>query len=110
MTATYQDAELIVQILQWGSQMGIEDAIGKIYAEGFDPEKANANDPEIRKIHNFGETIGTLVKQKVLDRVLVLDLFAIQSSWRRVGPAALRERERLNEPRLCENYEALARQ
>lgn len=73
-------------------------------------ENANANDPDIRKALNFGETIGTFVKQKVLDRDLVLDLFAVQSSWRRVGPAALRERQRLNEPQLHENFEALSRQ
>src|ERR1700694_3142911 len=107
ITAPYQDAEVIVQILQWGSQMGFDDAVGKIYAEGFDPEKAKANDPDIPKVLNFGETIGTFVKQKVLDRYLVLDLFAVQSSWRRVGPAALRERQRLNEPKLCENFEAM---
>lgn len=110
MTATYQDAELIVQMLQWGSQMGIEDAIGKTLADDFDPEKASANDPDIRKVLYFGETIGTFVKQNVLDRDLVLDLLAIQFSWRRVGPAALRERQRIGEPRLYENYEALARQ
>ena len=109
MTATYQDAELIVQILQWGSQMGIEDALGTIRAEGFDPEKADANDPDIRKVLYFGEAIATFVKQNVLDRDLVLDLWAVQSSWRRVGPAALRARQRVGEPRLYENYEALAR-
>jgi hypothetical protein len=109
MTATYQDAELIVQILQWGSQMGIEDAFGKIHAEAFDPEKAEANDPDIRKVLYFGEAIATFVKQNVLDRDLVLDLWAVQSSWRRVGPAALRARQRAGEPRLYENYEALAR-
>jgi hypothetical protein len=109
MTATYQDAELIVQILQWGSQMGIEDALGKIHAEGFDPEKADANDPDVRKVLYFGEAIATFVKQNVLDRDLVLDLWAVQSSWRSVGPAALRARQRVGEPRLYENYEALAR-
>jgi hypothetical protein len=109
MTATYQDAELIVQILQWGSQMGVEDALSATHAEGFDPEKADANDPDIRKVLYFGEAIATFVKQNVLDRDLVLDLWAVHSSWRRVGPAALRERQRMGEPRLYENYEALAR-
>jgi hypothetical protein len=56
----------------------------------------------------FGETVGTFVKQGVLDRGLVEDLWWIEGMWSRVGPAAQRQRQRLGEPRLFENFESLA--
>ena len=108
--ATHEDAALVVQILQWGAQMGVEEALSTIYSDDFDPEAAQAGDPAVRKVLYFGETIGTFVKQNVLDRDLVQDLWAIEMSWKRVAPAALRLREHAGEPRLYENYEALARQ
>jgi hypothetical protein len=44
----------------------------------------------------------------VLDRGLALDMWWIEGLWSRVGPAAGRQRERLGEPRLSENFEKLA--
>jgi hypothetical protein len=107
--ATREDATLIVQIMQWAAMTGIDDALATIFDDSFDPEKAKASDPAVRKVLNMGETIGTFVKQGLLDRDLVFDLWAMQYSWKRVGPAALRLRERIGEPRMYENYEALAR-
>jgi len=54
----------------------------------------------------FGETVGTLVKHSILDRDLVQDLWWVDGSWSRFGPAALRQREHLDEPTLFENFEA----
>jgi hypothetical protein len=108
--ATKDDATLMVQILQWGSQMGIEAALGTVFSDDFNAETATAAEPHVRKVLYFGEAIGTLVKQGLLDRDLVLDMFAMEYSWNLVGPAALRVRERVGEPRMYENYEALARQ
>jgi hypothetical protein len=56
----------------------------------------------------FHETIGTLVKNGLLDRDLVYDWLWIAGSWERVGPAAKRAREKVGVPQLYENYEALA--
>ena len=106
--ATHEDAMLIAQLLQWGAQNDLEDAFGRIHAEEFDPDTATAQDPAVRKVLGFGEVLGTFVKQNVLDRDLVLDLYAVRLAWRRVGPAALKMRERSGEPRLYENFEALA--
>ena len=107
MAATKDDAALMVQILQWGSAMGIEEALGAVFSDDFNPETASETDPHVRKVLYYGEAIGTFVKQGLLDRGLVLDLFAMEFSWKRVAPAALRVRERSGEPRMYENYEAL---
>ena len=88
--------------------MDLPKAIGDVVSDDFDPDEANANDPAVRTLLHFGETVGTFVKQGVLDRGLVDDLWWIEGMWARVGPAATRQRQKLSEPRLYENFEALA--
>src|SRR5579864_9560070 len=109
MAATREDAALIVQMLRWGAQIDIQDAFARIYSDDFDPQTATHRDPAVAKVLGFGEAIGTFVKHGLLDNDLVQDLWAINSSWKRIAPAALRAREHSGEPRLYENYEALAR-
>ena len=108
MPATYDDANLMVQLLRWGAEIDLPDAVGEVMSPEFDPDTADGANPAVRNILTFMETIGTFVKQGVLDRGLVDDLFWVGGLWRRVGPAALRERERAGEPRLYENIEMLA--
>jgi hypothetical protein len=108
MAATYEDAKLVVQLVRWGTEMGLDDAVSILFAPDFDPESASPDDPAVRKLLSFGEVVGTLTKQRVLDRGLVLDLWWIEGLWQRVGPAARRRRDELGEPRLFENFEALA--
>lgn len=108
MPATYDDAKLVVQLLRWGAEMGLADSIGEVISDDFDSETATANDPAVRTLLHFGETVGTFVKQGILDRALVEDLWWMDGMWARVGPAAMRQREKMGEPRLHENFEALA--
>ncbi len=108
MPATYDDANLVIQIVRWGTEMGLTDAVVALLADEFDPETASTDDPSVLKVLNFGEVVGTLVNQGVLDRGLVLDMWWMAGLWTRVGPAARRQREHLGEPRLSENFEKLA--
>ena len=108
MPATYDDAALIVQLARWGTELGLDDAAHRVFSDRFDPERASIDDPDIRKVLEFGELVGTLVKQGVLDRGLVLDLWWVEGMWGRIRPTALRERDRLGDKRLYENLEALA--
>lgn len=108
MAATKEDAQLIVQLTRWGTELKLEEAFQRVMADDFDSAAVSAREPEITRLLNFGETVGTLVKWGLLDRGLVLDLWWAQGAWERVGPAARRERERLHEARLYENFEALA--
>lgn len=88
--------------------MDLQDGLGVIFEDDFDPDTATANDDAVRKVLCFNETIGTLVKNDLLDRNLVLDWLWVAGAWDRVGPAALKARER-SDPALCENFEALAK-
>lgn len=105
-----QDAALIVQLAQWGSTMGLEDAMQALWSDDFDPASASASadDVLVARILTFGETIGTLTKNGLLDTDLALDWWWAAGVWARVGPAALRLRETHGVPELYENFEQLA--
>ena len=106
---TVQDAQLMIQIAQWGTSLGLQDAMPHVFADDFDPSGADAmNDEAVRTMLMFGESIGTLTKHGLLNTELVNDWLWVEGLWARVGPAALRQRARFGEPRLYENFEALA--
>ena len=108
MVATYEDANLIVELLRWGTEMGFENAVEVIFSDSFDAADGSIDSPEARKVLYFGETLGTLVKHDVLDRALLLDLLWIEGIWSKVGAHAHYARVRDGEPALYENFEALA--
>ena len=106
---TREDAQLLIEIARWGTALGIEEVMPALFDETFDPDTADAQiDKPVRTMLTFGESIGTLVKHDLLSAELVHDWLWIEGMWSRVGPAARRQRERFGEPRLYENFEALA--
>ncbi|HLY33016.1 MAG TPA: hypothetical protein VKQ07_00660 [Jatrophihabitantaceae bacterium] len=108
--ADRQDAALMIQLAQWGTSLGTQDATRAIFADDFDPDSADVRDSSVGIILNFGETIGTLTKNGLLDTALVLDWLWVVGLWDKVGPAALRAREKSGVSGLYENFEALAAQ
>ncbi len=106
---TREDAQLMIQIAQWGTALGIEEAMPGVFADSFDPQTADAmTDSAVRKLLNYCESIGALTKHGLLNRQLIDDWLWIEGLWARLGPAALKLRAQLGEPRLYENFEALA--
>jgi hypothetical protein len=106
--ADHHDAALIVQLAQWASMMGFEEAVSTIFSDDYDPETATAQDVPVRRVLQLGETIGTLHKHGLLDGALIHDWLWVDGLWSRVRTPALEARERFGEPRLFENFEALA--
>jgi hypothetical protein len=106
--ATREDASLMMQIMQWSTDAGAMDAYLELMSPDFDAAGATAEDRSVFVVLMMGETIGTLVKQGLLDADLVHDLWATGMMWSMVGPAALKQREQYGVPALWENFEALA--
>jgi hypothetical protein len=107
---TRDDAHLMVQLARWGTELGLGEALPHVLADDFDPETADiGDDAGVRTILQFGESIATLTKHELLSAELVNDWLWVGGLWSRVGPAALRAREKYGEPRLYENFEALAK-
>ena len=109
MAGTREDATLILELAKWGAMIGLQDASRKVYADDFDPDVAHPLDAEVQTVLVWHETIGTLVKNMLLDRALVYDWLWVSGSWDRVGPAALAAREKAGVPELFENFEELAK-
>jgi hypothetical protein len=107
MSGSREDATLIVELAKWGAMIGVPEASGAIWADDFDPDTAESRDPHVRTMLGYYETIGTLVKNGLLDRDLIYDWLWVAGVWERVGPAALRVRE-ATVPQMFENFEALA--
>jgi hypothetical protein len=106
---TREDAQLMVQLARWGTELGLQDALPELFADRFDPDTADMlESAAVRTVLYYGESIGTLVKHDLLSRELVEDWIWVEGMWSKVGPAALRQREKAGEPRLFENFEALA--
>jgi hypothetical protein len=106
---TREDATLMVQLAQWGTALGVDEALERVIAEDFDPDAADImKDSAVRKLLQFGESIGTLTKHDLLSAELVNDWLWVDGLWSRVGPAALKARQKYGEERLYENFEALA--
>lgn len=108
MPGTHEDAMLMVELAKWNAMIGGTEAAGKIFSADFDRDGASVDDPDVRTILYFFETIGTLVKNDLFNRALVEDWLWVTGAWEAVGPAALREREQRGVPGLFENFEALA--
>jgi hypothetical protein len=108
MAGTHDDAMLLVELAKWGSMIGLNDASRAVFADEFDPNAVESHDPSVQTMLMFGETIGTLVKNGLLNRDLVYDWLWVAGGWERVGPAAKRVRAKLGVPQMFENYEALA--
>jgi hypothetical protein len=88
----------------------LQPATGTIFADDFDPGSASDRDEAVRTVLAFGETVGTLTKNGLIDTDLILDWLWVSGLWDRVGPAAVRAREKYGVPALYENMEALAAQ
>jgi hypothetical protein len=108
MAGNREDANLIVELAKWGSMIGLPEASRDIFSDDFDRESAEALDPHVQTVLVFHETVGTLVKNDLLDRELVLDWLWVSGAWDRVSHAALEARAAAGVPELWENFEALA--
>jgi hypothetical protein len=110
MAGKREDAMLIVELAKWGSMIGLPEASRTVFADDFDRDSAEALDPHVQTMLVFHETVGTLVKNGLLDRDLVLDWLWVSGAWDRVGAAALESRAAAGVTELWENFEALAQE
>jgi hypothetical protein len=108
MAGNQNDARLVIELAKLGAMSGVPEAARAIFADDFDPDAVETSDPSVGAVLGFNETIATLVKNGLLDRELVYDWLWVSGAWQRVGPAALRAREKAGVDYLYENFESLA--
>jgi hypothetical protein len=118
-TPSQADAQLIVQLGQLGQAMRIDHGQALLWKYrdegGLSFEKFEATYPvdsdnavAILNVLKWYETVGTLVKQGLLDRGLVYDLLWVSGMWDLSRGIAIGQRGQVGEPAIWENFEALA--
>lgn len=115
---TYQDASLMLQLAQWGAVSGTQEAFGWMWSDQFTPDYAEFRKQyppgteggiKLMKICGYYETLGTLWKHGLLNEELIFDWIAVSMVWERVKNIPLGLRQDAGNPRLYENFEALAK-
>jgi len=114
----YQDATLMLQLAQWGAALGQNEAMNWMWSDQFIADYAefvkkyppgSEGFANASKICGVFETIGTLYKHRLFNEELLFDWLAIDLVWDRIKGFALGVREQTGEPRIYENFEAMAK-
>ena len=97
---TTDDANLMIQLMRWGAAENLQDARNWIWSEyGY-----------ASKVCGWFESVGTLYKQGLLNSELLFDWLTIKLPWSRLSGFAIGVRNSAGEPRLYENFEAMAKE
>jgi len=112
------DAQLILQLAQVNAVTGADDGWHLLHT-GFETpptrsqliRKHPVESLEYRQIQAFlrsCETLGTFVRQGILNEALVHDLYWVAGAWRMSEKLCKAMRKEAGEPKLMENFEWLA--
>jgi hypothetical protein len=114
---TKEDGQLLVQLARLSADMKLAEASGFLWSgdfiddyEGF-KEKFPFGSQEARYVGSlagFYETVATLVKHDLISDELIHDWLGSNLVWERLEKILIGQREESGEPRLWENFEALA--
>ena len=113
------DAQLMVQLAQLGQSMHVDrgqallwkhQQAGGLTFEQFEATYPTDSDDAVAIVNvlKWHETVGTLVKQGLLDRGLIHDWLWVSGTWDTCRQIALGQREQMGEAAIWENFEALA--
>jgi hypothetical protein len=112
-----QDATVMLELLRVWAAMGMSDAMGWVWSPEFIPEfapfvekyPAGSDGYKIAsKVCMWFETVGTLHKHGLLSEELLFDWMATDLVWERVKEFPLGLRDGVKNPRLYENFQAMA--
>jgi hypothetical protein len=115
---THEDAMLVLQLAQLGVTSGIQNATNWLWSDDFIPDypefvkkypRGSEGYLKAMKVCGYFETLGTLYKHGLLNEDLLFDWLAVSMVWDRIKGFALGVRREAGEPRLHENFEAMAK-
>ena len=115
---TQADAQLVLQLAQLSQTAAMDRGqallwkhrpTGGLSWEQFQELEVDSDDyGAVMAVLKWHETVGTLVKQGLLNRELVLDWLWVRGTWELCRQIALGQREETGVPQMWENFEALA--
>ena len=114
---TATDAQLILQLMQYNAVSGANAGWDLLLTYETPPTlgqflkkypRGTAEQQHVSAFIGSCEVIGTFVKQGVLNEALVQDMFWVAGAWKKAEKICKGLRKEAGEPRLYENFEALA--
>jgi hypothetical protein len=115
---TFQDATLMLQLAHLSATSGLQKANAFLWSDKYEQDykefvkKFPAGTDEhsyASQICGWFETLGTLFKYDLFNRDLLFDWLLVSGVWDRIKGFALGVREEAKEPKLYENFEAMAK-
>jgi hypothetical protein len=115
---TYQDADIMLRMSAWGTELGLPGVVNWIWSDKFitDYEEFIKKYPQgskgfnkVLKFLNWYETLGTLYKNGLFNEELLFDWLLIAPHWKRLESIVLGHRGVWGNDRLYENFEAMAK-
>jgi hypothetical protein len=115
---TFQDATLMLQLAHLSAASGLQKANAFLWSDKYERDykefvkKFPAGTDEFSyasQICGWFETLGTLFKYDLFNRDLLFDWLLVSGVWDRIKGFALGVREEAKEPKLYENFEAMAK-
>ena len=114
---TKEDGQLLVQLARLSADMKLGEASGFLWSsdfvedyEGFKKQYPFGSEhaKHVGALAAFYETVATLVKHDLISEELIHDWLGSNLVWGRLEKILVGQREESGEPRLWENFEALA--
>ncbi len=114
MSASFDDAQVLLRCAELFQEMNLGEVSGWVHGEGFptdysafvaDHPQGSERYGELMRYAGYYETVATLWKHKLFDEDLLFDWMLVP--WKRVSGILLGIRENLGVPRIWENFEAL---
>jgi hypothetical protein len=108
----------MLQLAQWWATSGQNEAMNWMWSDQFIADYAefvkkyppgSEGFANASKICGWLETVGTLYKHELFNEELLFDWLTISLVWDRIKGFALGVREQSGEPRMYENFEAMAK-
>ena len=115
---THEDAMLMLQMAQLGAVSGMRDATRFLWSDAFEQDydefvskypRGSQEYSYVSQICGWYETLGTFYKHKLFNEELLFDWLLVSGVWNRIKGFALGLREEMGEPKLYENFEAMAK-
>lgn len=115
---THQDAIIMLRLYQLSAIAGLGEAINWMWSDNFITDYAefikkyppgSEGNEKATRICGYYETIGTLYKNGLFNEELLFDWLAVYLVWDRIKDFAIGLREEAGEPRIFENFEAMAK-
>jgi hypothetical protein len=115
---THQDATVLLKLYEFGGDPHLQEAWKFIFSDDFidDYQAFISKYPATSDQHDYFfhysawfELLGTLWKHKLISEALLFDWILVPPRWQRVEKLIAGYREESGEPRMYENFEAMAK-